>query len=103
MVILQAITNLVDWWPGCNLLVLGYPDVFAAGDHVMEVLAHWPQGLEVLDEKFIKDLQKKHLQLDHLKLFPKGKGFLLIEFGGRNRAEADEKVRRLMEELKKKP
>ena len=102
-VILEAITNLVDWAPERNLLVLGYPDVFAAGDHVMEVLAHKPQGLEALDEKFIKDLQKKHLQLNHLKLFPKGEGFLLIEFGGRDRTEADDKARRLMEELKKKP
>src|SRR2546421_8634067 len=49
VVILEAITNLVDWPPARNLLVLGYPDVFRAGDHVMEVLKHKPQGLEALD------------------------------------------------------
>jgi FAD/FMN-containing dehydrogenase/Fe-S oxidoreductase len=103
VVILEAVTNLVDWPPARNLLVLGYPDVFQAGDHVMEILKYKPQGLEALDEKFIKDLQKKHLQLDHLKLFPKGKGFLLIEFGGEDRREADEKARKLMDELKGKP
>jgi FAD/FMN-containing dehydrogenase/Fe-S oxidoreductase len=100
--ILEAVTNLVDWPPERNLLVLGYPDVFSAADHVMEVLAHKPQGLEALDYKFIADLQKKHLQLQHLKLFPKGKGFLLIEFGGQTREEADDKARKLMDELKKK-
>jgi len=103
VVILEAITNLIDWPPARNLLVLGYPDVFQAGDHVMEVLKHKPQGLEALDEKFIKDLQKKHLQLEHLKLFPKGEGFLLIEFGGENDREADDKAHRLMDELKNKP
>jgi FAD/FMN-containing dehydrogenase/Fe-S oxidoreductase len=102
-VILEAVTNLVDWPPARNLLVLGYPDVFQAADHVMEVLKHKPQGLEALDEKFIRDLQKKHLQLDHLRLFPRGKGFLLIEFGGATDREADDKARRLMDELKNKP
>ncbi len=100
--ILEAVTNLVDWPPYRNLLVLGYPDVFSAGDHVMEVLGHKPQGLEALDYKFIVDLQKKHLQLNHLKLFPKGKGYLMIEFGGETRGEADDKARKLMDELKKK-
>jgi FAD/FMN-containing dehydrogenase/Fe-S oxidoreductase len=103
VVILEAVTNLVDWPPVRNLLVLGYPDVFAAADHVMDVLAHKPQGLEALDYKFIADLQKKHLQLDHLKLFPKGKGYLLIEFGGQTREEADDKARKLMDALKGKP
>jgi FAD/FMN-containing dehydrogenase/Fe-S oxidoreductase len=102
VVILEALTNLIDWPPKRNLLVLGYPDVFQAGDHVMEVLAHKPQGLEALDYKFIADLQKKHLQLQHLKLFPKGKGYLLIEFGGHTREEADDKARKLMDELKRK-
>jgi FAD/FMN-containing dehydrogenase/Fe-S oxidoreductase len=100
--ILEAVTNLIDWPPHRNLLVLGYPDVFSAADHVMEVLAHKPQGLEALDYKFIADLQKKHLQLNHLKLFPKGKGYLLIEFGGETREEADDKARKLMDELKQK-
>ena len=42
VVILQAITNLVDWAPERNLLVLGYPDVLRRGITSMEVLAGGP-------------------------------------------------------------
>src|SRR5262249_12625286 len=79
VVVLEATTNLVHSPPVRSLLVLGYPDIFSAGDHVPQVNEHRPVGLEALDRKFIVDLQKKELQLEHLKLFPEGGGFLLIE------------------------
>ena len=36
--------------PSQRFGALGYPDVYAAGDHVMDVLAHKPLGLEGLDD-----------------------------------------------------
>ena len=83
--ILEATLNLVPSPPARSLLVLGYPDVYSAGDHIPDVAAHGPIGLEGLDRKFVEDLQKKHLQLDNLALFPEGNGFLLVEFGGATR------------------
>src|SRR5262249_16701040 len=53
VVILEAVTNLVHSPPARSLLVLGYPDIFAAGDHVPMVNEHRPVGLEALDRKFI--------------------------------------------------
>jgi FAD/FMN-containing dehydrogenase/Fe-S oxidoreductase len=100
VVVLEAILNLVHSPPARSLLVLGYPDVYAAGDHVPEINESRPIGLEALDYKFIYDLRKKHLQLDHLKLLPEGKGFLLVEFGGETKAESDALARRLMARLK---
>ena len=44
--VLEATVRLVDSPPVRSLLVLGYPDVYTAGDHIMEVLAHRPIGLE---------------------------------------------------------
>jgi FAD/FMN-containing dehydrogenase len=46
VVILEATLRLVDSPPSRSLLVLGYPDVFSAGDHVREILCHKPIGLE---------------------------------------------------------
>jgi FAD/FMN-containing dehydrogenase/Fe-S oxidoreductase len=103
VVVLEAILNLVHSPPSRSLLVLGYPDVYTAGDHIPEINEAGPIGLEALDYKFIADLRKKHLQLDHLKLMPDGKGFLLIEFGGDTRAESDGRARELMAQLKRAP
>ncbi len=36
--ILEATLRLVRSPPARSLLVLGYPDVYQAGDHVMEIL-----------------------------------------------------------------
>jgi FAD/FMN-containing dehydrogenase/Fe-S oxidoreductase len=99
--VLEGILNLVYSPPCRSLLVLGYPDIFQAGDHIPQIAEHEPIGLEALDHKFIFDLCKKHLQQDHIKLLPEGTGYLMVEFGGESKAESDEKAQRLMVELKR--
>ena len=100
VVILEATLNLLTARPYRTLLVLGYPDIFSAADHVAEIGASGAIGLEALDHKFVVDLRKKHLQPDHLKLLPEGKGFLLVEFGGQTQEESEEPARKLMAQLK---
>jgi Fe-S oxidoreductase/FAD/FMN-containing dehydrogenase len=101
--VLEATLRLVYSPPKRSLLVLGYPDVFHAGDHIMEVLAHQPIGLEGLDEVLYDDAKKMHLHLKTLALLPEGHGWLMAEFGGETKREADEKARGLIEQLKQKP
>ncbi|MGH8022554.1 MAG: FAD-binding oxidoreductase, partial [Limisphaerales bacterium] len=48
--VLQAVTRLVHSPPHRVIVALGYPDVYAAGDHVADVLASKPIGLEGLDD-----------------------------------------------------
>jgi FAD/FMN-containing dehydrogenase/Fe-S oxidoreductase len=104
VVILEAVTNLVHSPPGRTLVVFGYPDVFTAGDHVTEIGKHkFVVGLEALGRRFITDLQKKHLQLEHIKLFPKGGGYLLVEVAGETDEESADNARRLMDEIKRQP
>jgi len=98
--VLEAILNLVHSPPGRSLLVLGYPDIFQAGDHIPQITKYKPIGLEAIDHKFVFDLCKKHLQENHLQILPEGKGYLLVEFGGENQAESDAKARVLMADLK---
>jgi FAD/FMN-containing dehydrogenase/Fe-S oxidoreductase len=100
--ILEATVRLVYSPPARSLLVLGYPDIYSAGDHVMEVLAQHPIGLEVVDECLVTDMKKKKLHPEDVALLPEGEGWLLVEFGGESKKEADDKARSLMETLKKK-
>src|SRR3546814_7994370 len=47
--VLEAELRLVDSPRARTLLVLGYEDVYCAGDHVPEILKHQPVGLEGID------------------------------------------------------
>jgi FAD/FMN-containing dehydrogenase/Fe-S oxidoreductase len=97
--VLEATTRLVYSPPARTLLVLGYPDVYTAGDHLMEVLAYQPIALEGMDDCLINDVRRKGLHPEGLALLPEGGGWLLAEFGGETREEADARARKLMEEL----
>jgi FAD/FMN-containing dehydrogenase/Fe-S oxidoreductase len=97
--VLEATLQLVPNPPARSLVVLGYPDVYSAGDHVPEVMKHRPCALEGMDELLVGYMKKKGVHLDDAKLLPEGKGWLLVEFGGKDKAESDKKARALMAAL----
>lgn len=99
--ILEATVRLVDSPPARSLLVLGYPDVYSAADHVMEVLEHGPIGLEGMDDVLVEDMRKMRLHTEEIRLLPDGRGWLLVEFGGRTREEASTHAKALMARLEK--
>jgi FAD/FMN-containing dehydrogenase/Fe-S oxidoreductase len=100
--VLEATVRLVYSPPARSLLVLAYEDVYAAADHVMEVLETGPIGLEGIDQKLVQDIQSKHMKTEKdLALLPDGRGFLLVEYGGQTKDEADGKAKQLMSKLKK--
>ncbi len=100
VVVLEVTTHLIPLPRERVLLLLGYPDVYQAADHVTEVLEFQPTGLEGIDGKFIEDLRKKDLNRKEICLFPEGNGWLLAEFGGNTVEEARERACRLMEKLR---
>jgi FAD/FMN-containing dehydrogenase/Fe-S oxidoreductase len=97
---LEATVHLLHSPPHRSLLVLGFEDAPTAGDHVPQVLAHKPCGLEGMDQLLIDDMTQLGLHMHDLSQLPDGHGFLLVEFGGETKDEADEPARRLMDELK---
>ena len=103
VVVLAAKVRLVPWPRKRSTLVLGYPDVYAAADHVPEVCQSRPIGLEGMDDVLIGNMKKKNLHLQSIKLLPPGKGWLLCEFGGDTKEEATAKARALMEQLSGRP
>ena len=101
--ILEATLRLVPNPKARTLLVLGYPDVYSAGDHVTEILPLKPTGLEGIDHLLLEYYRRKGEEAANMKLLPDGKGFLLVEFGGDSKEDTDGQARRCMEMLKKKP
>ena len=79
-----------------RLVVLAFSDAFVAADHVPEVLAFEPIGLEGFDEVLLDSMRKKNLAVDDVKLLPAGRGFLLCEFGADSAAEVESRVDRLL-------
>jgi FAD/FMN-containing dehydrogenase/Fe-S oxidoreductase len=89
---LQARAKLVQSPAHRVLLVQGYPDIYAAGDAVPQVLAAGPIACEGLDEKIIGGLRERRLKLEDIKLLPEGGAWLMIEFGGDTREQAIDKA-----------
>jgi FAD/FMN-containing dehydrogenase len=97
--VLEATTRLVHSPPARTLLVLGYPDVYHAGDHIPEVLEAKPVGLEGMDDRLVHDMRAMHIHPETLGLLPPGGGWLLVEFGAHTKDEADAQARKLMDRL----
>jgi FAD/FMN-containing dehydrogenase/Fe-S oxidoreductase len=99
--VLEATLKLVPSPPVRALVVLGYPDIYTAGDHITEILEHKPVGLEGIDDVLIDGMKKKRLHPEDFELLPEGKGWLLVEFGGNTKEEADAKANSFMHVLGK--
>lgn len=99
--ILEAHLNLIPNPKHRTVLILGYKDIFSAGDNVPEIMKHRPIACEGLDDVLIQLMKKKHLQPHEVELLPDGNGWLLIEFGGETEEEANKKAQTLMADLKK--
>ncbi len=99
--ILEATLMLIPEMKARSLLVLGYPDIFQAGDHCPEIMEHKPIGVEGFDDEMVRLMKANQVHPEELKLLPEGSGWLMVEFGAQTKKEADERARKLMNALKK--
>jgi FAD/FMN-containing dehydrogenase/Fe-S oxidoreductase len=95
--LLEATVRLVWSPPARVLVVLGYPDVFAAADAVPEILTWGPIGLEGFDDGFMNDMDRIGLFPENRRLLPNGRGWLLVELGAAEPAEALASAERLVD------
>ena len=66
----------------------------------MEILPFKPTGLEGMDHLLFEcDARRRASKTANLQLLPEGKGFLLVEFGGDSKEDADDQARRCMDVL----
>ncbi|CAM5562911.1 FAD-binding and (Fe-S)-binding domain-containing protein [Streptomyces viridochromogenes] len=95
--VLRAELDLVPVPRHSALVVLGYEDICQAADHVPAVLGHEPAALEGVDHQLIHFEQVKHLNTDALDELPEGRAYLMVQFAGDTREEADARARALID------
>jgi FAD/FMN-containing dehydrogenase/Fe-S oxidoreductase len=100
VVVLEAKVRLIDNPPKRALAVLGYKDVYEAGDHVPQVMQHKPIALEGIDNRLVGDMQAISMHPQKIALLPEGGGWLLVEFGGATQEEANRNAQRMIDALK---
>ena len=85
------------------LLVIAYPDIYQCADHVPDVMAHKPIGLEGIDDLLVEYTRRRGINSEGLALLPEGGGWLLAEFGADTIAAAEAQASGLMEPLGNEP
>ena len=85
---LQALARLVHSPRERVLLVIGFADIYQAGDAVPQVLAAGPIACEGLDTGIIGGLRERNLKLEDIALLPEGGAWLMVEFGADRREAA---------------
>lgn len=98
-IVLDATVKLIHSPQHRKLVGLGYKDAFQAADHVMEILELRPIGLEGMDGSIIEALKSQ--SAPNIELFPDGGGFLLVEFGCDEAAEAERLAQQLVLRLRR--
>jgi FAD/FMN-containing dehydrogenase/Fe-S oxidoreductase len=97
--VLEATCRLVESPPERVLLVVAYPDIFQCADHIPEIMAHKPIGLEGFDDLLVGYTRAKGINSEGLALLPEGGGWLMVEFGASTAPEAEAQARALMKTL----
>ncbi len=100
-IVLGATLRLIDSPQHRTLVGLGYPDSFAAADHVPAILESSPIGLEGFEGGIIDGLQ--HKGAPNLALLPPGRGILLVEYGSNDAAASRAAAQQLVDKLSRAP
>ena len=103
--VLEAKCRLIDAQAERVILMLGYPDVYEAADHVMRHRCRssrrrWRASTIGCTDNIEK---KGGPHRRYIRMLPDGKGWLMAEFGADTQEEALDIAHRVMEMLKSKP
>jgi len=90
--ILQARVRLIENPLHRQLFVLGFKDIFTAGDTVPEILPFSPIAMEGLDWTIIGGLLDRQLRINEIALLPEGKAWLLVELSRSSDAELEQQA-----------
>ena len=101
--VLEATCRLLESPPARILLLIAYPDIYQCADHVPDVMAHKPIGLEGVDDLLVGYTRRKGINSEGLALLPEGGGWLFAEFGASTIPEAEAQAAGLMQALGRSP
>ena len=94
--VVSATLNLAASPPFRVLTALAFDDAFLAADAVPFALEHAPIGLEGFDGMLVDFMRRKRLAVEDVALLSPGGGFLLVEMGAWEAAEAQAKAEALI-------
>jgi FAD/FMN-containing dehydrogenase/Fe-S oxidoreductase len=97
--ILEARCTLIPSPQYRSLVLLGYADAPTSADRVPEIMEFQPIALETFDRRLVEHELSKGFKR-HPELLPGGDAWLLVEFGGEDRDEADAKAERMLRTLR---
>jgi len=101
--VLELTLRLVHNPKQTAVAVIGFEDIAQAGDNVPLCNEHTPHALEGMDETLFQHMHEKgknpHEQRE---VFGGGHAWLVAQFGGDTREEAEEKARRLVADVTKR-
>jgi FAD/FMN-containing dehydrogenase len=97
--VLRAELVLVPVVEHRTLVVLGFGSIDRAADAVPAILPHKPIALEGVDHYLIHDEQLKGINKDALDELPKGRGYLMVQFGGETQQEANDAAHQMLQTL----
>ncbi len=100
VLVLEATVRLVPDPPYHSLLLAGFADAAAAAEAVPTGLETEVIGLEFFDAGVIRNLRTKGQDLAGMHELPEGRAWLLAEYGGDSKEEADAKAQELVDRLK---
>jgi len=103
VVVLQAKLRLVHSPPVRTLAVFGFNDIYTAGDHVPFCNEFKPIALEGIDGSMFDYMHDKGMSTSGRKMFPDGNAWLVAEFGGETKDEANQKAQQLIDAFAKQP
>ncbi len=84
--ILHARLNLIENPKHKRLVVLGFADIFIAGDSVPEIMPFKPIAMEGLDWTIIGGLIDRNLRKAEVAMLPEGRAWLLVELAANDEA-----------------
>jgi Fe-S oxidoreductase/FAD/FMN-containing dehydrogenase len=82
------------------LVMVGFPDVFTAGDHAAPFRDLGPNGLECFHHKVIDNEHRKGTHMPGEGLFPAADTYVLVEFGADSSKEATQAAQRAMQKIR---
>ena len=100
-VILEATLHLVDSPPARSVVVVGFDDLYTAAGAIPLGREHRPVALEGFDQVLVDDNKKLGIHTEELELLPEGHGWLLAEFGGESKEDADAKANAFLKKVRK--
>ncbi|MER5389973.1 FAD-linked oxidase C-terminal domain-containing protein [Saccharopolyspora sp. NPDC002686] len=100
--VLHAELDLVPVVPAKAMLALGYDDIAAAADAVPRILAHCrPVQVEAIDDELVHFMREQGQHLGSVAMLPRGRSWLLVQFGGDSTESADRQLAELLRALGK--